>query len=267
MTLERVLNKAAKRHQPLSEPFAASAAAAVADALHHAHSRADESGKSLHLIHRGVSPRTLQITERGGLTLRDFGAVRAAAPGAVSTDRLVLKGEVEYAAPELLRAERSDGRADVFSLGLVLVEMLTLQHLYDPPRQARPPRLRGFLATLRGRLRAETPQWGEPAKLAERAASLQPKEVAHVLAQVSAPLREIILRSLRVNPEERYPTAAALRDDLRAFLQEHHPHHGAEEIVREVRQVVTHAAREHGDVQTSEETIPAAFKRLPTSRH
>jgi eukaryotic-like serine/threonine-protein kinase len=203
----------------------------------------------------------------GGFKLSDFSAVRAAAPGVVSTDPHLLKGEVEYAAPEILRAETPDGRADIFSLGLVLVELLTLQHLYDPPRQAKPPRLRGLFAKLRGLVHAEKVGWGDPAELAARAARLQPEEVARVLSYVSAPLREITLQALRVSPEERYATAAALRDALRGFLGKNHSHYGPEEVVREVRQVVTMAGREHGGMETSEATIPAAFRRQPPARH
>lgn len=263
MTLERVLNKAAKRKQPLSEPFAATVAAAVADALHHAHTRVDESGKPLHLVHRGISPRTLRVTEGGGIKLSDFSAVRTAPPGVASTNPHVLKGEVEYAAPELLRTETPDGRADLFSVGLVLVEMLTLQHLYDPPRQVKPPRLRGLFSKLRGLVHAEQAGWGNPAELAARAARLQPTEVARVLSHVSAPLREIALQALRTRPEERYATAAVLREALRGFLGKSHPHYGAVEVVREVRQVVAMAAREHGVMETSEATLPAAFRRQP----
>jgi eukaryotic-like serine/threonine-protein kinase len=146
------------------------------------------------------------------------------------------------------------------------VEMLTLQHLYDPPRQVWAPRPQGLFAKLRGRLLAEKPGWAEPAELAARAARLQPAEVARVLAYVSAPIREITLRALRVNPDERYPTAAALRDALREFLRQQHPAYGAEEVVGEVRQVVTLAAREHGVVDTSHATIPAAFRRQPPAR-
>lgn len=263
MTLERVLNKAARRKQPLSEPFAASVAAAVADALHHAHTRVDESGKPLHLVHRGVSPRTIRVTESGGFKLCDFSAVRTAAPGVASTNPHLLKGEVEYAAPELLRAETPDGRADIFSVGLVLVELLTLQHLYDPPRQVKPPRLRGLFSKLRGLVHAEQAGWGDPAELAARAARLSPAEVARVLSHVSAPLREIILQALRIRPEERYATAAALRDALRGFLGKNHSDYGPEEVVREVRQVVTMAARERGVMQTSEATLPVVFRRQP----
>lgn len=267
MMLERVLNKAAKRKQPLSESFAAFVAAEVADALHHAHTRTDESGKPLQLVHRAVSPRTLLLTGGGAVRLNDFGAFRAAAAGRQSTDSTVVKGEVDYAAPELLRAEAPDGRADIFSLGLVLVEMLTLQHAYDLPEVVNLPRPRGPFTKLLGRVRAERPSWAEPAELAARAALLKPAVLARTLAPVSEPLRDIIMRALRISPDERYAAAAEMRDALRALLHQQHPGHGPEAVVREVRQVVAMAAREHGVVDTSDDTIPAAFRRPRTPRH
>ena len=266
MLLEWVLNKAAKRKQPLSEPFAAFVAAEVADALHHAHTRTDESGKPLQLVHRAISPRTLMLTGSGAVKLNDFGAVRSVAPGQQSTDGAVLKGEVDYAAPEVLRAGVPDGRADIFSLGLVLVELLTLRHPYDLPQVVKPPRLRGLFAQVLGRVCAERPSWAEPADLAARAALLKPAVLARILAPVSEPLRGIISRALRVSPDERYAAATEMRDALRALLRQQHPGYGPEAVVREVRQVAAMAAREHGVVDTSEHTLPAAFKRLPTSR-
>jgi hypothetical protein len=120
---------------------------------------------------------------------------------------------------------------------------------------------------LLGRVRAETPHWAEPAELAARAALLKPAVLVRTLAAVSEPLRDIIMRALRISPDERYAAAAEMRDALRALLHQQHSGYGPEAVVREVRQVVANAAREHGVVDTSEDTIPAAFRRLPTSRH
>ena len=144
--------------------------------------------------------------------------------------------------------------------------MLTLQYLYDPPRQVRPPRPQGLFAKLRGLVRAEEPGWTEPAELAARAARLRPAEVARVLSHVSEPLRCITLRALHVRPDERYTTAAALRDALREFLGQQPSQYGSREVVREVRQVIADGARERGVMDTSEDSLPEAFRRQPPAR-
>jgi eukaryotic-like serine/threonine-protein kinase len=267
MSLERVLNKAARRGQPMSEAFAAYVALQVAHGLHHAHTRMDERGTPLRVVHRSISPSTLWVTEEGTVKLIDFGAVRAEVPGIRSTDGQVLKGAAGYAAPEVLCMEAPDARADIFSLGLVLVEMLSLQHLYDPPRASPRVGLRGLFAKLRGRLLAEEPAWVDAAELAARAARLKPAEVERALAQVAEPLREMAKRALRVNPAERYPTAAAFGEELRDFLKARHAAYGPAQVVLEVRSVQQMAAREHGIMQTSGDPVPRAFGRQSSARH
>lgn len=104
----------------------------VAGGLHHAHELTDEKSRPLEIVHRDVSPSNILVTYEGGVKLCDFGMARA-------TNRLLrtqghaLKGKVAYMAPEQMNGGIVDRRADVFSLGVVLHELLTGKRLFLRP--------------------------------------------------------------------------------------------------------------------------------------
>ncbi len=130
-SLETVLSVAALRQRPLSEPFACHVVSEVADALHHAHTRTDEAGRPLGIIHRDISPETIRVGTSGEVKLVDFGVASSLLPGREATTAGVLRGDIAYASPERMRLEKVDHRSDLFSLGLVLLELLTSRHLFD----------------------------------------------------------------------------------------------------------------------------------------
>jgi serine/threonine protein kinase len=97
--------------------------------LHAAHELTDDDGSPLEIVHRDVSPHNILVGVDGVSRITDFGIARAAAR--LSTTRSgQLKGKVAYMAPEQARSERVDRRADVFSLGICLWEMLTMRRLF-----------------------------------------------------------------------------------------------------------------------------------------
>ena len=97
----------------------------VADALAYAHALAGEQGQALNLIHRDVSPQNILVSREGEVKLADFGIARF--DGRVfETGVGPPKGKLRYIAPEqLIYGERPDGRVDLFSLGMVLAEIIT----------------------------------------------------------------------------------------------------------------------------------------------
>jgi hypothetical protein len=98
-------------------------------ALSYAHGKTDDSGRSLGLVHRDVSPNNLMISARGEVKLLDFGIVKA--EGKLSqTQTGMIKGNVFYMSPEQARALPVDGRSDLFSLGLVLFTAAAGETLY-----------------------------------------------------------------------------------------------------------------------------------------
>ena len=101
----------------------------VLKALEYAHAKTAENGLPLGLVHRDVSPSNVLVSARGEVKLFDFGIVKA--EGRVTrTQHGVVKGNVSFMSPEQARSTDVDGRADLFSLGLVLYACLTGQMLY-----------------------------------------------------------------------------------------------------------------------------------------
>jgi hypothetical protein len=99
----------------------------VADAcagLHATHALRGEDGTPLEVVHRDVSPQNLLLSIRGTVKLIDFGVAKARARRSEETAAGTLKGKIEYMAPEQARGEALDRRADVYSLGAVLYELL-----------------------------------------------------------------------------------------------------------------------------------------------
>jgi hypothetical protein len=96
----------------------------VAAALHYAHERTGPDGRALGLVHRDVSPSNVLVSFDGDVKLVDFGIAKATADGnATRTGSIV--GKLAYMAPEQLRGQRIDRRADVFALCTVAYELTT----------------------------------------------------------------------------------------------------------------------------------------------
>jgi len=103
--------------------------AGAAAGLHHAHERNGLDGKPLGIVHRDVSPSNLIVSYEGGVKLVDFGVAKAA-HRSQETRSGTVKGKISYLSPEQCRGAPIDRRSDLFSLGIVLWEMLTTERLY-----------------------------------------------------------------------------------------------------------------------------------------
>lgn len=184
-----------RRGRNLPIGIAAYIARCTAAGLHAAHETKSEVGEPLHVVHRDVSPQNILIDHRGEVKLVDFGIVKA--EGRVDrSKRGEVLGKYRYMAPEQFDGGALDRRVDIFSLGLVLWEMLTGERVHgkladkelleavqsptlDPPssrRQSVPGALDGLVmvctnADREGRVKtaaevseALEPQVGEDAK-------------------------------------------------------------------------------------------------------
>jgi serine/threonine protein kinase/Flp pilus assembly protein TadD len=158
----------------------------AAEALQHAHDQG--------VLHRDIKPSNLLLDAEGKLYVTDFGLARIEADaGMTMTGDLV--GTLRYMAPEQALAKRVviDHRADMYSLGATLYELLTLQ-----------------------------PAFGESdrSQLLKQIAFEEPRGLRKIDRHIPSELETIVLKAMAKNPEERYQTCQRLADDLRAFLDD-----------------------------------------------
>jgi serine/threonine-protein kinase len=166
----------------------------VADAaagLHAAHTLRTATGEALHVVHRDVSPQNLLVAYEGHVKVVDFG-IAYAAERLSRTEVGTLKGKIPYMSPEQAAGEPVDARSDVFALGTVLYEAVTLTRLFRQDTE---------MATL----------------LAVRAADVAPPRSRNPAVPVE--LERIILKALARRPEDRFATALELSERLEAVLR------------------------------------------------
>jgi eukaryotic-like serine/threonine-protein kinase len=178
------LNKLlAKRGGPIPSLVAMRIVAEVCRGLHAAHELCDTDGNALGVVHRDVTPGNLILTFDGHMKILDFGI--AFMKGRESPDTIVgeLKGKPSYMAPEHLRGEGVDRRADLYSISVVLHELLTGRKLFTRD---------SVVATV---LAVETSAVPPPSSIA---------------GPLSPGLDEIVLKGLERKKEDRFPDARAM---------------------------------------------------------
>jgi serine/threonine-protein kinase len=120
-----LLDRHRAQQKPIAPEHVAWIGMEVAHALHAAHTQKDGAGRPLHIVHRDVSPSNVLLSYRGEVKLCDFGIAKATTTR-VQTKTGVIKGKVKYMSPEQAMGRKLDHRSDLFSLGTVMYEMLTL---------------------------------------------------------------------------------------------------------------------------------------------
>ncbi|MCP4504481.1 MAG: serine/threonine protein kinase [Deltaproteobacteria bacterium] len=98
--------------------------------LNHAHHAKDTIGNSRSIVHRDISPQNIMVRNDGVAKIVDFGIAKAS-NRSTRTATGVLKGKLQYRAPEQVQGMELDGRSDQFALGVCLWEMCTGQRLFE----------------------------------------------------------------------------------------------------------------------------------------
>jgi len=129
-TAARLVRAAAGQGEDLPIDVCLHITLSILRALEYAHNARDDEGKPLALVHRDVSPGNVLIDRTGAVKLTDFGIARAAEIER-RTDAGQLKGKLGYMSPEQVVGRELDARSDVFTLGIVLAEMLILRPLFS----------------------------------------------------------------------------------------------------------------------------------------
>ncbi len=185
-----ILRKLAERRKLLPREFAVYIAMEAAKGLDYAHKRTTLQGQPLSIVHRDVSPSNLLVSYSGEVKVADFGIVKAA-NCAEDTDAGMLKGKFEYMSPEQAGGKELDRRSDIFSLGIILHEMLTGRRLF---------------------------KGDDEIKTLERIKSGDVDPPSTLNPSVPARLDEIVMRALAKDAGDRFQDARELHAELLEFL-------------------------------------------------
>ena len=153
----------------------------VLRALQHAHDRG--------IVHRDIKPQNIMLFTDGTIKVMDFGIAKfAREDGGTQSDHAI--GTVHYISPEQARGDETDEKSDIYSVGVMLYEMLTGQKPFDTDN---------------------------PISIAVMQMQATPERPRSVNPDIPAGLEEIILRAMEKDPENRYQTAADMIRDIEAF--------------------------------------------------
>jgi serine/threonine protein kinase len=130
-TLRMVIERHRELKRLIPPTIAAYIASRVCRALDFAHNFVGPDGKRLDIVHRDVSPNNIMATWDGHIKLTDFGIAKASTSiDPVAASPMLMMGKKHYMSPEQILALDVDARSDVFSLGVVLYELLSLEPLF-----------------------------------------------------------------------------------------------------------------------------------------
>ncbi|GDX81665.1 hypothetical protein LBMAG42_34760 [Deltaproteobacteria bacterium] len=185
-----ILRKLFERRKMLPREFAVYIAMEAAKGLDHAHKKSTNMGQMLQIVHRDVSPSNILVSYAGEVKVADFGIVQASTVVETST-KGTLKGKIEYMSPEQALGEDLDRRSDIFSLGIVLWEMLTGRRAFKTDNEV---------------------------KTLDKVRNVDVERASVVNPSVPARLSDIVARCLEKNPADRYQDGRELHAELLNFL-------------------------------------------------
>lgn len=183
---------------------AARLAADTCAALHAVHEATDQAGAALQIVHRDVTPHNILVSSSGFIKLADFGIARSALHHLL-TKTGVVKGKLGYLSPEQAGGGSVDRRSDMFSLGILLWELLAGARLFKQATEGE---------TMAAILRAEVP------RLRDRAPHVPPA------------LERIAERAMQKDPGARFANALEMQRALENALQSSGAHVGAAEVAQ-----------------------------------
>src|SRR4051812_24771415 len=204
--LRTMLKRVRRKHKRFSAHAGVFIGHEILEALAYAHQKSAHDGRPLNLIHRDISPSNILLSGAGEVKLTDFGIAKA------STHRSVfhkVKGKVGYMSPEQARGESVDLRSDLFSLGVVLYEVLVGERLFV----------------------------GDLLTTASMVYSQKVTPPSQKRNDIPGDLDAVIVKSLALDPRLRYQSAEEFQEALGRVASRHRLLSGASEMATHLRAV------------------------------
>ena len=189
-SLATVQRELAKTGRKLPVDLAAVVVSELLNGLHYAHELQDYGGQPLNIVHRDVSPQNVLLGYEGTIKLFDFGVAKASFRS-TQTRAGTMKGKARYMAPEQVMSKEVDRRADVYSAGVMLWELVSGRKLVNGANMFE--QLVNVLKT-------------------------PPPPLSTIIPDIDPALDAIVAKALEREPADRFETAAAMREALLAFV-------------------------------------------------
>lgn len=187
--LYSVLQRGREKKRPLQLKYGLMITARICEGMDYAHRLTDLKNIPLNIIHRDLTPHNIFITYEGKVKIFDFGVARAEILDNRTRDGVV-KGKVSYMSPEQLTGDTFDYRSDIFSIGILLYEMISGERLYR----------------------------GSTAELIKKCIAADFTPLAELVEDLPPKLYEIVDKALASSPDNRYQSCAEMQADLDDLL-------------------------------------------------
>jgi hypothetical protein len=208
-----LLRKLERRGAVAPAAFVAEVGRQACRGLGFAHGLTSPDGRPYGIVHRDVTPPNIMVAWNGAVKILDFGIARAVRELRThQTDAGTVKGKMSYIAPELLQGQPADARSDLFSLGVVLHELLSGRRLFVGENDLETLKLVGEMPVPRPSLRNP---------------------------EVKPALDEVVLRALARDPAKRYQSADEMSQDLERLVLR--KRYAASSFAKQVRALVPQA--------------------------
>jgi serine/threonine protein kinase len=187
--LSKIQRRLSQTGLTLPIPLVAFIISNICQALEYAHHKTDAFGNNLRIVHQDITPRNIIVSYDGQVKVLDFDRAKIKSSGRIFYGEQ--KGSVGYMSPEQLNGFPLDQRSDIYSVGVLLYELLTDMRMFSSEQN------HSSIEQQR-RKRIELP--------------------SKYNRNISKDLEKVVLRTLAADPEDRYETASTLFKDLVCFL-------------------------------------------------